>query len=136
MEVINIEKDIPLFYITASSFPEGIMPAHEKLQALVPVSTERRYFGLSRPEGDGPIVYRAAAEELAPGEAEQLGLDKLILKKGRYISSTLKDYASDITSVDKTFGELLSYPDLDPEGYCVELYVNEKDMVCMVRLDK
>jgi len=135
METTVLDNDIKVLYITASSFPDGIMEAHEKLHSLIPFSTERKYFGMSRPES-GPIVYRAAAEEINNGEAEKYHCDTLIIKKGKYISITIKDYIKDIQSVKTAFDTILSQPGLDPQGYCVEWYLNEKDVRCMVRLEK
>ena len=128
-----IDNDIKVFYVTAKSFPEGIMEAHEKLHSLVPFSTNRRYFGISRPE-NGVIVYKAAAAEINEGEAEKLNLDTLILKKGKYISLMINDYMKDIQAIERAFKKLLSHPGLDPQGYCVEWYLSSKDVRCMVRL--
>jgi predicted transcriptional regulator YdeE len=133
METITIDNDIKVFYVTAKSFPADIMESHEKLHSLIPFSANRRYFGVSRPE-DGVIVYKAAAEEINPGEAEKLNLETLILKKGSYISLTINDYMKDIQSIDRAFKELLSNPGIDPQGYCVEWYLSGKDVRCMVRL--
>ena len=135
METINLSNDIKVFYITATSFPEGILEAHQKLHALVPFSTERKYFGISRPE-DGVIVYKAAAEELTPGEGEKLDCETMVLKKGNYISIVINDYMKDIPSIQKTFKELLDYPGIDPKGYCVEWYISDKDVRCMIRLEQ
>jgi hypothetical protein len=134
MEKIRIEKDINVFYVTAKSFPEGIQEAHQKLHSLIPFSNDRKYFGISRPEQGSGIIYRAAAEELEQGEAERLKLETLVLKKGDYMSITIKDYAKDIMSIDRAFKELLALPDLDPKGYCVEWYYHGKDVRCMIRL--
>ncbi|MES2457965.1 MAG: transcriptional regulator [Bacteroidota bacterium] len=134
METTTINQDIRAFYVTASSFPDGVLAAHQQLHAIVPFDEKRRYFGLSRPENDGGIVYHAAAEEIHPGEAEELGFKMLVLKKGTYVSVTIEDFMKDIPSIERAFKELLSYPQLDPEGYCVELYLNQKDVQCMIRL--
>ncbi|AFD05570.1 hypothetical protein [Solitalea canadensis] len=136
MEKLKIDNDIKVFYVTADSFPDGILPAHQKLHKMIPYSTDRKYFGISRPENGSGIVYRAAAEEMTPGEAEKLNLESLVLKKGNYISETLRDYAKDISSISRTFNELLSQPGLDPQGYCVEWYINNTDMKCMIRLEE
>lgn len=128
-----VDKDIKVFYITATSFPQGILGAHEKLHSLIPFSTERKYFGVSRPE-NGAIVYRAAAEEINEGEAERLQCKTLVLKKGSYISLILNDYMKDLPAIERTFKQLLSHPGIDPQGYCVEWYLNNKDVKCMVRL--
>lgn len=134
MEIITIENDIPVLYITASSFPEGVMAAHQKLHALIPYSENRRYFGLSRPEDGGGIIYRAGAEALNPGEAGELGLEVITLKKGSYVSLLVENYMKDISSIGNAFQKLLAHPGLDPEGYCVEIYLNQKDVQCMIRL--
>jgi predicted transcriptional regulator YdeE len=133
METITIDKDIKVFYVPAKSFPDGIMEAHQKLHSIVPFSTSRRYFGISRPE-NGVIIYKAATEEVNPGEAEKYNLDTIALKKGKYISVTINDYMKDIQSIERAFKELLANPEIDPQGYCVEWYLSDKDVRCMVRL--
>jgi hypothetical protein len=134
METITLDTDIKVLYTTAASFPDGIVEAHEKLHLLIPFSEERKYFGISRPEGDG-IVYRAAAEELYPGEAARFKLATLILKKGRYICITVKDYISNLPDINHAFTNLIEQSEIDPMGYCVEWYYNNRDVRCMVRLD-
>lgn len=134
MEIITIDNDIKVFYITASSFPDGVLAAHQTLHGLISYSENRKYFGLSRPENNGDIVYRAAAEELNDGEARELNLETITLKKGHYVSLLVKDFMKDISGIEKAFNQLLTYPGLDPQGYCVELYLGQKDVQCMVRL--
>lgn len=134
METITLEHGIPLFYVTASSFPQGIPAAHDKLHALVPFSEERRFFGLSRPEGEKGIVYKAAAEELQAGEGARLNCETMSLKKGRYACITLYNYRQHPERISEVFGQLLHEPQLDPQGYCVEWYFNGTDVRCMVRL--
>jgi len=133
MDAITLNNDIKVFYTTAKSFPDGIMEAHKTLHTLVPFSTERKYFGISRPE-NGVIVYKAATEEMNQGEAQKLNCPTLVLKKGKYICLTINDYRKDLQSIGRSFKELLSYPGLDPEGYCVEWYLNERVVNCMIRL--
>ena len=136
METIHINNDIPVFYVTASSFPEGIMDALEKIHMLTPPLAGRRFFGVSRPEGEGGIVYRAAAEQMEEGEGRALGCDCLSLFKGLYITLVIKDYPDDVAAIGRAFDLLLSQPGLDPQGYCVEWYLNDKDVRCMVRLEQ
>ncbi|GAA4088356.1 transcriptional regulator [Mucilaginibacter panaciglaebae] len=133
MENIKFDQDITVMYIAASSFPNGVLAAHQKLHALFTYSANRRYFGISRLE-NGEIQYKAAAEELERGEAEKLGLPTLILKKGDYHAITIHDYMKDIPSIQKTFDTLIAQPDIDPEGYCVEEYITQNEMLCMIRI--
>lgn len=134
METITINNDITVFYVTAKTYPDGIKAAHEKLHTLIPFSEKRRYFGISRPEDGGEIVYRAAAEELVAGEGKKLNLETVVLKKGKYRSITLHDYLKNLDGIYLAFQEILEQPDLDPNGYCVEWYTNNIDVQCMVRL--
>ena len=135
METITQDNDVKVFYVTAKSFPDGIMESYDKLFALVPPSSDRKYYGISRPE-NGSIVYKAAVEEIAPGEAEKFNLDTLVIKKGNYICTTLNDWMKDTSEIGRIFSELLTQPGLDPEGYCVEDYFNDKDVKCMIRLNE
>ncbi|MFD0751382.1 transcriptional regulator [Mucilaginibacter calamicampi] len=135
METIQLEKDIKVMCVTATSFPAGIMAAHQKMHSLTPHSTERKYFGLSRPEsGNGEIIYKAAAEQLEPGEAEKLNLETIDIKKGNYVSVTLHNFMDDPSAIGATFQQMIARPDIDPQGYCVEWYLTDKDVQCMVRL--
>ncbi len=135
MKQIELKKDIKVFCITAKSFPEGVLEAHQTLHSIIPFSKERQYFGISYPNTEGVIMYKSAAEILNNEEAEKYNLEVFTIKKGNYISAILKDYQNDISLIDKTFKQLLSHPKLDPKGYCLEAYLNEKDMQCMVKIN-
>lgn len=134
METFILTRDIKVFYVTASAFPDGVLDAHAALHQRVPFSADRHYFGISRPE-NGPVVYRAGTEETEPGEAEKYHCDSLLLKKGTYITLTVHDFRKDPGSIEAAFQQLLAEPGLDPEGYCVEWYENDQETVrCMIRL--
>lgn len=134
METIVVDKDVNVMCITAKSFPDGVLEAHQKLHRLVPPGNNRRYYGLTRPE-KSVITYHAAAEQLQDNEADKFSLHTITIKKGRYKSITIKDFMSDISSIGRAFEQLLQQPEkLDPEGYCVEEYISDTDVICMVRL--
>ncbi|WP_338452987.1 transcriptional regulator [Niallia oryzisoli] len=134
METVEIEKDINVYYINAKSFPEGILDAHEKLHAIIPHSKERKYFGISRPENDGGIVYKAAVEALERDQTEKMQCETLTINKGKYRCITILKFMKDSQSIGKAFSELISYTDIDPNGYCIEYYYTPEDVKCMVRL--
>ncbi len=136
MEINNVrfDEDIRLICVQATSFPHGVQAAHEKLHALLQGSGQRRFYGLSRPEGGGGIVYKAAAEELHEGEAEQLGCESFTVRKGSFSMIAIHDYMKDVESIGRAFNELLKEPALDPQGYCLEWYISDKDVQCMVPL--
>jgi len=134
MEKYILSNNINVFCVSAKSFPNGILEAHQTLHLLVPFKKERRYFGISRPYKD-TIVYKAAAEEMHQGEAKKLGCELFTIKNGHYISIVIADFMKDISSIGRAFQKLLSHPDIDPNGFCVEWYLNDQDLRCMVRLD-
>ncbi|SMP65964.1 hypothetical protein SAMN06296020_11353 [Anoxynatronum buryatiense] len=134
MEVINVENDITVYYVEATSFPEHVLEAHETLHAIIPFSNERRYFGLSRPE-KGIIGYKAAAEVMATDHEKDIKCQTMIIKKGSYRCITVSDYMNDIESIGAAFKQLISFQDIDPDGYCVEWYIDDSDVKCMVRLE-
>lgn len=135
MEIRKLESDIKVFYIQAVSFPDGVLAAHKKLHSILPSDDGRKFFGISYSNGKGGIIYKAAVEENYPGEAEKYGLETFIIKKGEYICETLIDWFKDESLVRKTFKKLLSDSRIDRNGYCLEMYLNNTDMVCMVKLD-
>lgn len=134
METILINSDVKVFYVTAKSFPDGVLDAHQKLHSLIPFSNERKYYGISRPE-NGKIVYRAAAQEIETGEATRLKCATLTLPAGNYVFKTVKGFMRNPKIIGEVFTELLQTPDLDPEGYCVEHYLDDDVVQCMIRLD-
>src|SRR5690606_21014190 len=134
MEIITLDEAVNVIYIEAASFPDGVLAAHQQLHSKIPFSTDRKYFGLSRPES-GMICYKAGAEEKYEGEAEKLNCKSVKLKEGRYVSLIVKDFMKDPQSIAAAFNQLLTSPNLDREGYCVEWYVNDTDVQCMIRLN-
>lgn len=131
MELFQVPLPITVVVLEAASFPEGILPAHQALHQQVPFNQDRRYFGLSRPEGIKGIVYRAAAEVL-PNES--FDLPTLEIMAGTYAYLDVKDYQKDLAAIDRHFQLLLRHPQLDPQGYCVEWYLKQQDLRCMVRI--
>jgi len=134
METIFIEKDINVYCITATSFPNGVLEAHQKLHKMIPFSEERRYFGLSRPE-NGKIVYKAAAEKLEKDAEENNEFEPFIIRRGNYRTITVLNFKNNPQGIGTAFEKLISYSDIDPNGYCVEWYFNDQDVKCMVRLE-
>lgn len=134
MEKYKIEQDIKLFYVQAESFPLGVGGAFKKLNELTSHNGARLLYGISFPDGAGSIVYRAAVEETYPGEAEKAGCRVFVVRKGDYISAYLSDWKKDESIIGRTFQELLRDPHIDKQGYCLEIYPNEKDVRCLVPL--
>ena len=112
METITINQDIPIIYLNALSFPEGIQAAHEQLQTIVPLTEQRIKFGLSRPENNDKIVYKAALQELIVGEAARLNLQSMFISKGSYYCITIENYNENLTKIGEAFYKLTAMPDI------------------------
>jgi hypothetical protein len=93
-------------------------------------------YGISFPNGKGSLVYRAAVEEAFKGEGEKAGCELFIVHRGAYISEYLKDWKKNESIVRRTFHELLKHPHINKNGYCLEMYSNEKDLCCLVPSEK
>ncbi|MCL5031019.1 MAG: transcriptional regulator [Bacteroidetes bacterium] len=135
MEKYFLEDDIKLICVPAKSFPDGVMEAFERLAKKTSSKNGRNLFGISYPGKDGKIIYKAAANKLFDGEAEELRCESFTVKKGNYNAIFISDFMNNISDISKAFNEILKDPLIDPNGCCVEMYLNEKDVRCMVRLD-
>jgi predicted transcriptional regulator YdeE len=133
MDTIVFDKEISVCCVAASSFPDGVLAAFQTLHGKLDRKEERQHFGISHGLPDGGIHYLAAATELNPGEAEALGLERFTIQKGTYLGLTIPDYLKDLGEIGRTFTRLLQNPDLDPEGYCLEIYTG-KNVQCLVKL--
>lgn len=132
METYTLHHDIPLLCIRASSFPEGVLAAHKRLFALLEGRGDRVFYGLSWPE-NGRIIYKAAAESLLANEAEILDCEPFLLTKGVYFSKMVLNFRQDEMAIGRTFEALLTNPDIDPNGCCVEMYLGAHDVLCLVK---
>ncbi|GHN01896.1 hypothetical protein WSM22_33850 [Cytophagales bacterium WSM2-2] len=130
METYLVKEDIKLLCVNADSFPQGVEGAFKKLNDLIPTQG-RKLYGISFPQ-NGRIIYKACVEESSEGE--KVNLEKFTVKKGEYIGSRIVNYADHMESIGKTFNKILGDSRIDPQGCCVEIYMNEKDLQCMVRL--
>jgi hypothetical protein len=134
MKTLNLEHPITAFYVKAKSFPDGVLAAHQTLHAMIPYTTDRKYFGISHGGPAGKIVYLAAASELVPGDLKKHNLPEFVIRKGAYVYSDIEDFRKKLHLLDETFTKLLKHPQLDPAGYCLEWYLDENTCRCLVKL--
>jgi hypothetical protein len=132
MDIFIRNTDQTVFCITAESFPAGVKEAHEKLHAIFPPTSGRKYYGISY-QNNGNILYKAAVLSAHPNEAGKLNLETFTIRKGKYSGKVIKNFMEDIASIGSTFQVLLENIHIDPEGYCLEEYFGN-DVRCMVKL--
>lgn len=131
-----LENDIQLLCLTADFSEDGIEQAHQQLHARVANSDKRKSFGLSFVSDRGIVPYDAAIETLHAGEAETFGLESFLLRKGKYMSLLVKGGRKNRDEIGSAFSKMLFQKNADPQGYCIEWYLNDADVQCMVRLTK
>lgn len=134
MSIYHLDNDIQVFCKTATSFPGGILEAHQSLHRLVSFSPQRQYYGVSRMDKNGDIIYKAAAAELTPGELSQHNLESFTIRKGDYIYIDIKNFMENVPAIGEAFTQLKSDERIDPQGAAVEWYLNDNDVRCMIRL--
>ena len=134
MDSFILGEDIKVMCVNATAFPDGIERAHIQLHAMLAEKEKRRFFGISWRNKNGEIIYKAAADEMEPGEAEKLGLEIFTIKKGPYNSFHIKDFMQDMGNIKRAFLILLAQHEVDPHGYCLEWYIGDNDVKCMVPL--
>jgi hypothetical protein len=134
MEKYELVKDIEVMYVPAQTFPDGIVTAFKKLERKLASLNDRIFFGLSWPDKNGNILYKAADEEKYSGEGKKYELDHFTIRKGTYLTKLAKHYKKDLRQIGDVFQQLLDHPELDTNSYCLEWYKGD-DVLCLVKLD-
>jgi len=135
MENYRIKEDFDVMFVEAKSFPDGIEEAFRELEAGLPKNEKRKFFGISYMGENGNIIYRAAAEESYPGESEKLKLHSFTVRKGNYISEIITNWRNNVSLIGSTFQKMLQQQNIKADGYCLEIYINETDVQCLVPLE-
>ena len=133
MEEFTLNEDIKVFCVKAESFPDKVLEAHQTLHSLIDFNPARKYFGLSNPDKNGTIIYKAAAEELIPGELSKHGLEAYTIPKGTYLSIFVSNFRNNVEEIGKAFQKLIAMDTIAPDGICIEWYLKNDDVRCMVK---
>jgi predicted transcriptional regulator YdeE len=133
MEKLELREEIQLICFPAVSFPDGVEEAFSQLERKVQNTGDRVLFGISHGTKTGGITYKAAVKENFEGEARQLALDGFTIPKGTFLSTTVKNWKSNIEKMTAVFTNLLADPRLDTSCPCIEWYQGN-DVVCMVKI--
>lgn len=132
MKELILPADIKVYRLKATSFPGGVLQAHQQLHEKA-APGNRRFYGISHP-WDGVIMYWAAATELYDGELEGKGLEPFVIVRGKYVYKDVHHFMQHPAAIGDAFSELLEDSRIAHDGCCVEEYMNEDDCRCMVRI--
>src|ERR1700712_5502713 len=133
MEIYHLTIELNILYVTASSFPNGIDAAFDKLKKVLPDGRTLTLFGISKPDEHGEIIYKAGVLENNANEAKAYGLETFVLQKGDYLCQTVDNWENNVADIGRTFMALLKDPRLDPATYCIEWYKGD-DVMCMIKI--
>lgn len=136
MDSFTFQKDIPIVCLPAEGSAQGIIAAHQVLKEKLPPSEHRHFYGISWSGPDRQMVYKAAASiENTDGSALE-DLEHFTIRNGPYISFYLTDFRENPDSIRQAFEMLLKQHEVAPNGYCLEWYINDNDVKCLVPLGK
>jgi predicted transcriptional regulator YdeE len=134
MKTTVIDNSIRVITVRATSFPDGIQDAFERMHRMLPFSRHRQNYGISYSDADGNITYEAACAAEYEGESSAFGLEEFVIPAGTYIMETIEDWEKHIEEVREVFQRLLADPRIDPQGFCLEVYHGTEKVDCMVRI--
>lgn len=135
MNYYFIETPVKVYCLDVSPFPTAIKPAYDLLHQLYPPGNGRTYFGISYPDRNGGIMYKAATS-LAPTDEPptDVRFSVFTIRAGKYASAIIRDFMKDPTAIRQCFAEMIELPEVARDGYCLEMYLNPNDVQCMVLL--
>ncbi len=132
MEKYNLTNDLKVFGVQVKSFPQGIGEAFNELSKTVSHGNRRPYYGVSECTKQG-IIYKAATLEMFDGEGVKCGCDSYIIEKGEYLAVTVLDWRKKTESIKSVFEEMFKDERSDRSKPCIEIYINDDEMKCLVK---
>ena len=133
MKDYQIRSNINVMGAIVKTFPMGIGEAFENLLKKIPGGFSRNYFGIGECK-DGKIIYIAGAEEKSPSEANELGLDHFVIEKGNYLAEEVLDWRTKTNCIKDVFEQMYKNERADRSAPSIELYLDDKRMLCLVRV--
>jgi hypothetical protein len=100
----------------------------------LPDGNKRVYYGIGECV-DGKIIYIAAAEEKYAGEGKKYGLENYNIEKGNYLVEEIRDWRPKTNTIKDVFDKLYKDKIADKSKPSIEIYQDEKIMLCLVKID-
>ena len=132
MENFKLTRDYHLQCKKVDSFPDGIGEAFELLYRQLKDTGQRNYFGLSRMDDQGRIIYKVAAERLENDLFTDNDYEPGVLPASEYLVHRLRNWREHLQDIKTMFGQLMADPRTDKSFPCVEWYRNDDEMWCMM----
>lgn len=132
MKIYDQPHDQPVFGRLVKTFPNGIGEAFDSLMKAIG-DNKRSYYGISKMDDKGGILYWAAAEEKTTGEAEQYGSERFVIPAGDYVAETVLDWRDKTACIKDVFHEMMQDPRADNTKPCIEWYYKDDEMLCLIK---
>ena len=133
MEIYHIPHNITVFGNPVHSFPIGIGEAFGNLMNKLPRGDTRPYYGISWCINND-ITYIAAAEQKSENEPAEYNCSAYTIEKGDYFSVPLYNWMNKTSCIKDVFAEILKDERVDNTKPAIEIYKNNKEMLCMVAI--
>ncbi|RPD42274.1 hypothetical protein [Chitinophaga barathri] len=128
-----LEKDIPVFYVQAVSFPNGIMGAYTSLHSSLGDAHERPSYGVTEMVDDH-LTYKACAGLFTQDEKDEIDLPVYNIPAGRYLSMKIKPFGPQMQKFPEFFKELMDHPMAKPGTLGIEHYKTLDTVILMVQV--
>jgi hypothetical protein len=117
---MQIEKDIPVFYVQAQSMA-AIWGAFTSLHTSLEDAHERPSYGVTEMV-DGELVYKACAGLFSPDEAGEIDLPVYNIPAGKYLFTKIQPFGPQMQQFPQFFQALMDHPMARPGSIGVEHY--------------
>jgi predicted transcriptional regulator YdeE len=132
MKIYHQQHDQRVFGRLVRTFPNGIGDAFDTLMKTIG-DDKRSYYGISKMDDKGGILYWAAAEEKAAGEAEKYKCERMVIPDGDYLSETVLNWKEKTDCIKDVFHEMMKDARADVTKPCIEWYCKEDEMLCLIK---
>lgn len=132
MKIYHQQHDQQVFGRLVKTFPNGIGDAFDALMKAIG-DDKRSYYGISKMDDKGAILYWAAAEEKTAGEAEKYKYERMVIPGGDYLSEPVLNWKEKTDCIKDVFHEMMKDERADAAKPCIEWYYKDDEMLCLIK---
>ena len=125
-----VDVDVKLMCLKSPDGPISAGKTFDKLESKLPSLKGRRFYGLSKLEGDN-ITYFACVKVQGEEDASNFGLQEIVLPKGEYEREAIMDWEDHIDQIPEKFDKIESKNLVDHQKFYVEYYRSQKELILM-----
>lgn len=135
MEKYTLTHSVNVFGFRVETFPQGIGEAFAGLMNKIDDGINRSYYGISKFDSNGNIIYYADAEEKIAGEAEKYGHQRQTIPAGNYLAVKIENWRNNLECIKDVFHNMMQDKRVDTTMPCIEWYKTNDEMLCLMHTD-